>query len=136
MTTKTTKLNVVVGGSLENAFNDFIDTWERAEAGEHVEPKRTISFESWPALVSLLSAERYRLLDHLHDHEEPSVSALARSLARPYRRVHDDVVALEGVGLLDRSGRAIRASVDSITTEIVFGPSDNGHRRKDHREPA
>jgi predicted transcriptional regulator len=111
-------IKIVVGGSLRDDLNAFKAAWRRAEAGQSIESERVIAFESWAALVSVLSTERYRLLQHLHTHAEPSISALARSLNRQYRRVHDDVVALEAAGLIDRSGPAITAMADTITAEI------------------
>jgi predicted transcriptional regulator len=75
-------------------------------------------FESWEGLSQVLTGERYRMLRHLHAHPEPSVSSLARSLDRQYRRVHADVVALEEVGLLDRSGGSVHTTADRITADI------------------
>jgi len=65
-----------------------------------------------------MTGERYRLLRHLHKHPEPSVSALARSLHRQYRRVHADVAALEEAGLLDRSQGSVRTTADRISADI------------------
>ena len=108
---------VVVGGSLEEDAAAFLDAWHRADRGENVD-ENVLAFESWEALASVMSGERYRLLRHVHAHPEPSVSALARSLGRQYRRVHADVAALEDAGLLDRSDGQVRAKVDRITAEI------------------
>ena len=77
-----------------------------------------LAFESWEALASVMTGERYRLLRHVHAHSEPSVSALARALGRQYRRVHADVAALEEAGLLSRAGGQVRTNVDRITAEI------------------
>ena len=110
---------VIVGGSLEEDAAAFVDAWHRAERGEDVD-ETVLAFESWEALASVLTGERYRLLRHVHAHPEPSVSALARSLGRQYRRVHADVAALEDAGLLDRSDGQVRASVDKITAEILL----------------
>jgi predicted transcriptional regulator len=108
---------VVVGGSLAEDVAAFLDAWRRAEQGENVD-ETVLAFESWEGLASVLTGERYRLLRHVHAHPEPSVSALARSLGRQYRRVHADVAALEDAGLLDRSNGEVRAKVDRITAEI------------------
>lgn len=109
--------NVVVGGSLEEDAAAFLHAWHRAERGEHVD-ENVLAFESWEALASVMTGERYRLLRHIHAHPEPSISALARSLGRQYRRVHADVAALEDAGLLDRSDGQVRTKVDRITAEI------------------
>jgi predicted transcriptional regulator len=108
---------VIVGGGLEEDAAAFLDAWHRAERGETVD-ENVLAFESWEALASVMTGERYRLLRHVHAHPEPSVSALARSLGRQYRRVHADVAALEEAGLVDRSGGKVRARVDRITAEI------------------
>lgn len=108
---------VIVGGSLEEDAAAFVDAWHRAERGKPVD-ETVLAFESWEALVAILTGERYRLLRHVHTHPEPSISALARALGRQYRRVHADVAALEGAGLVDRSEGKVRARVDRITAEI------------------
>ena len=108
---------IIVGRGLEEDAAAFLDGWHRAERGEEVD-ENILAFESWVALASVLTGERYRLLRHVHAHPEPSVSALARSLDRQYRRVHADVTALEEAGLLERSKGQVRTKVDKITAEI------------------
>jgi len=110
-------LKVIVGGTIEDDAAAFLDAWRRAEKGESVND-RVLAFESWEGLAQVMTAERYRLLRHLHVHPEPSVSALARALGRQYRRVHADVAALERAGLLDRANGAVRATADRIGVEI------------------
>jgi predicted transcriptional regulator len=48
------------------------------------------------------------------------VNALAKSLRRQYRRVHDDVTILERAGLIDRSGGDVRATADRLSAEVVL----------------
>lgn len=110
-------LKVTVGGTLAEDAAAFVDAWDRAERGDKV-ADHALAFESWEGLASVLSGERLRLLRHLHAHPEPSVSALARALGRQYRRVHEDVVLLEGAGLLARIDGIVRASVDKVTAEV------------------
>jgi predicted transcriptional regulator len=74
-------LKVIVGESLEDDARAFLDAWHRAERGEAVH-ERVPAFESWEALAQVITGERYRLLRHVHEHPEPSVSALARALGR------------------------------------------------------
>ena len=112
-----TDVKVIVGGNIEEDAAAFVDAWHRAERGVAVN-ERVLAFESWEALASVMTGERYRLLRHLHRHAEPSVSALARALARQYRRVYADVAALEGAGLLDRSHGDVRTTVDRISADI------------------
>ena len=110
-------MKVIVGGTAEDDAAAFLSAVERAERGEHVR-ERVLSFQSWEGLASLLTGERYRLLRHLHAHPEPSISALARSLQRQYRRVHDDFAALEGAGLVARDEGFVKTTADAIQAEI------------------
>ena len=110
-------IKVIVGGSLQDDASAFLQAWHRAERGD-LTLDRVIGFESWEGLARVMTGERYRLLTHLHDHPEPSVSSLARALGRQYRRVHADVAALEAVGLIERSAGVVRTTTDRITAEI------------------
>ncbi len=112
-----TDVKVVVGGNLKDDATGFVNAWRRAERGEQVN-ERVLAFESWEGLATVMTGERYRLLRHVHEHPEPSVSALARALHRQYRRVHANVAALEQVGLLDRSQGAVRTTADRIRADI------------------
>jgi predicted transcriptional regulator len=111
------EVKIVVGGTLRDDTAAFLDAWRRTERSEAVS-ERVLAFESWEGLAQVMTGERYRLLRHLHDHAEPSVSALARALGRQYRRVHADVTALEQAGLLDRSTGAVTITTDKIQAEI------------------
>jgi predicted transcriptional regulator len=113
------EIKVQVGGSLSDDLAAFTRAWKRAEAGD-VQRERILAFESWEGLASVLTGERYRLLRHLHAHPEKSVNALARSLGRQYRRVHDDITVLERAGLIDRSGGEVRATADRLSAEVVL----------------
>jgi len=110
-------LKLIAGGSLEDDAAAFLDAWHRTKRGSKVR-EHAIAFESWEALASVLTGERYRLLRHLHAHPEPSVSALARSLGRQHRRVHADVKALEEAGLLARVQGAVRTTADTIRADM------------------
>ena len=110
-------LKIIVGGSLAEDAATFVGAWRAAERGEAV-ADHVLAFESWEGLASVMTGERLRLLRHLHAHPEPSVSALARALGRQYRRVHDDVAALEGAGLVARDGGGVRATADTVTAEV------------------
>jgi predicted transcriptional regulator len=109
--------NLVVGGSLAEDAVAFVSAWHRAEKGENV-AEHVLAFESWEGLARVMTGERYRLLRHLHAHPEPSVSALARSLKRAYRRVHEDVTVLEDAGLVSRDGGMVHATAGVITAEV------------------
>jgi predicted transcriptional regulator len=110
-------VKLIVGGNLEEDTAAFVNAWHRAERGEDL-CDRALVFESWDALAKVLTGERFRLLKHVHAHPEPSISALARSLGRQYRRVHADVAALEAAGLLMRLEGAVHATADRLKADI------------------
>ena len=86
----------------------------RYNLGEHAEAEEHITFESIEGLFALLTPKRLELLRHLSRHPARSVKALAEAIGREYRRVHDDVAALSQIGLIERSGTALRARHSEI----------------------
>ena len=116
------KLEVHAGDALEDTGRRFIDAWHRLENGKRVR-ERHLSFESLESLLSVLTPKRWELLKYVHSHSVQSVRALSVQLKRDYRRVHDDVEALATAGLLERSGRAVRADYDGIDSTFRFDHS-------------
>jgi predicted transcriptional regulator len=113
------ELKIRLGSELSQDLGDFIKAWKRGEEGDFRQ-QRIVAFESWAALASILTTQRYRLLRHVRGHPARSVNALAGELKRQYRRVHEDVAALERVGLIDRSKGDVRATADRLTAEVVL----------------
>lgn len=113
-------VNLHVGEDLENAGARFVDAWKRAEAGE-LRPDNAevhLGFASWEEMVRVLSPKRLELLRHLHRNPAPSVRQLAASLGRDYRRVHDDVAALQDAKLLERDGDGLRADYEAFDVRL------------------
>ena len=108
------KLEVHVGGALEDTGRRFIDAWHRLENGKRVR-ERHLSFESLEGLLSLLTPKRWELLKYVHSHPVRSIRALSEQLKRDYRRVHDDVDALRrgpaGHGISESCGRSMMGSI-------------------------
>lgn len=115
-----TKHTIIVGGSLEDAARRVAEAWHRAERGEAGEAEDTVTFVSWSGLASVMTDRRHEILRHLHAHPARSVRALARVLGRDYKRVHEDVAALESVGLIERDAEGLRADYDEIRTVIAL----------------
>jgi predicted transcriptional regulator len=111
---------VYVGGTLDDATKRVAAAWKRARRGERFKAEDNVTFVSWTALASVMTDKRHELLRHLHQHPAPSVRALARDLRRDYRRVHDDVSALEAVGLVERDRDGLRADYSEIHTVIAL----------------
>jgi len=115
----TNEIKIQVGGSLSDDLAGFVQAWKRIDGGDRGK-ERILSFESWEGLASVLTGERYRLLRHLHAHPAKSVNALAQSLHRQYRRVHEDVTVLESAGLIDRSGGGVRTTADKLSAVVTL----------------
>jgi len=113
------KVQITVGGSLEEDGEDFIKAWHRAERGEAVDEHR-LGFESLETLLSVLTTKRFEILRHVHRQPAANIKALAAQLRRDYRNVHDDVVALTSAGLLTRSGTQVRTDYDVIDARITL----------------
>ncbi len=111
------KKQVFVGGTLKEAAARVAEAWRRAERGEAVEADN-ITFVSWAALASHMTEKRYELLRRLHRQPAVSIRALARDLGRDFKRVHEDVTALEAIGLIEREDGLLRADYDEIHASI------------------
>jgi predicted transcriptional regulator len=113
-------VQVHVGDSLETIGDGAVDAWHKAERGEITAGNAEIhvGFESWEAMVRTLSPKRLDLLRHLHRAPAKSIRALAQALGRDYRRVHEDVEALEAAGLLDRDEDGLRADYDMFDVSM------------------
>jgi predicted transcriptional regulator len=60
-----------------------------------------------------MTANRLELLRQVHRTPTRSVLAVARSLGRDYKRVHEDVEALFAAALLDRDEAGLRAEFEA-----------------------
>ena len=116
--TKTVSLHV--GESLDAVGERFVDAWRRADSGELRESNSEVhlGFATWEDMVRTLSPKRLQLLRHLHRNPSPNIRQLAAALGRDYRRVHDDVAALAGAGLLERDGEGLRADYEAFDIKM------------------
>ena len=70
-------------------------------------------------MVRVLSPKRLELLRHVHQRPAKNIRALAQALRRDYRRVHEEVAALEAAGLLDRDKAGVRAEYDGFDVRLL-----------------
>ena len=113
----TGEIEVHVEQTAEAMAARFIDAWQRAERGEAVD-ERHLSLESWEGLSRVLTSKRLELLRHLRRQPAASIAALARTLGRDYKRVHEDVEALAAAGLLTRDEFGLRTGYAEIRATI------------------
>jgi predicted transcriptional regulator len=113
MSLRASAAKVHIGTTLHDVNKRILDDVARFERGESVDSHH-LSFENWQALFNVLTPKRYELLQHVHKHPEQSIRAVARALGRDYKRVHEDVKALSGAGLLEQDDDGIRADYEAI----------------------
>ena len=111
---ETIKLNV---GSIDDMGKRFVGAWHSAERGEDVR-ETNLTFFNWSEMVSALSPKRLELLRNIHAQPAKSISNIAKTLGRDYKRVYEDVSALEHAGLLIRDGALIKAPYDVVQANV------------------
>ena len=115
------KKQIFVGGGLHDAAKRVTQSWHRAEHGERFEAEDNVTFLTWSALAGVMTDKRYELLRHLHRHPAPSIRALSRELARDFKRIHEDVKALEAIGLIEKGEDGLlRADYNAIRASILM----------------
>ncbi len=103
--------------SLQHMGQRFVSAWHRAEAGEPVDEVH-VTFLDIEAMLSTLSPRRLELLRQVRRHGADNTRDLATALGRDYKNVHQDVAALETVGLLVRDGRKLGAPWDEVQASV------------------
>ncbi len=101
-----TTVQVHVGETMEEVGARAVGAWHRMARGEQVDEKH-VSFATWETLR------------HVHQNPAPNIRALAQSLHRDDRRVHDEVEARAAAGLLDRDADGVRADYDAFDVRMT-----------------
>jgi len=112
-------LDVHIGDTLDAMSRRDIDAWHRDERGDltDAEAERQVSFETFELFARMMTPRRLELLRHVHRQPARSIRALAQALGLDYRRVHEDVEALSGAGLLDRNESGLHAAYETLRLE-------------------
>ena len=113
-TTNKVQVNV---GSLADMGKRFAGAWNKAAAGEQVQETH-VTFLDVQTMLDTLSPRRLDLLRHVRQHGAGNVRALAQTLGRDYKNVHQDVAVLESAGLLVRDGRKLTAPWDALQANV------------------
>lgn len=110
------KVHVHVG-TIDEMGRRFVNAWHRLERGERVR-ERHLTLPDLRALLNALTPKRLELLREVRTEPAPSIRALAERLDRDYKRVHQDVETLTGVGLLIRNEGGVSAPYDVIRADF------------------
>jgi predicted transcriptional regulator len=116
------ELQVHIGETIDDMGRRFVHAWHRAERAELTveDAERHVGFETFETFAQVMTPKRLDLLRHVHRHPARSIRALAAALGRDYRRVHADVEALAGAGLLDRDEHGLRADYRTVKMETTI----------------
>ena len=106
-------------GNIDDMGQRFVHAWHRAEKGETVS-ENNLTFFSLETLLSTLTPKRMTLLKTAHRTGKTTIKALAESVGRDYKNVHQDVTALINAGLLLKENGGIAAPWDEITASMVL----------------
>ena len=130
----TKKQLIVKVSSLEDSLAKFNNVWERAERGEKfATPIEVLSFENASTLMKTLSPKRLELLTMLHVLGTISIRQLAKELNRDYSNVHQDVKALNRIGVVLEKDNKYYVPWETIVTEISLCTKDSPkHRHRGH----
>jgi len=117
---------IVKVSSLEDSLANFRNVWKRAEKGEKLTaPIEVLSFENASTLMKALSPKRLELLKILHMLGAISIRQLAKELHRDYSNVHQDVKALNLIGVILESEGKYYVPWETIVTEISLCSKDS-----------
>jgi predicted transcriptional regulator len=108
--------------SLQDMGKRFVSAWKRADKGEPV-IETHITFLDVEAMMAAMSPRRLELLRYVRQHGATNTRELATAIGRDYKNVHQDVAALEAVGLLLRDGRKLSAPWDEVQTSVALVPA-------------
>jgi len=84
----------------------------------------SLNFPTPALFFSRLSANRWRMINHLLGGKTVGIRALARQLGRDVRRVHEDATVLVELGLLEKTNsKALCCPYSRIHIDMVLEPS-------------
>ncbi len=122
MKVKNIKLGV---RSLDTAFAEWAETFEKVRKGKKVNKSRGVYFTSLEAIWKVLTEKRLQLLHVIKEQEPDSVYNLSKIVKRDIKNVNDDLELLKNIGLVSitkaREGRRRvipRVTYDKIQLEI------------------
>lgn len=122
MKVKNIKLGV---RSLDTAFAEWAETFEKVRIGKNFDKSRGVYFTSLEAIRKVLTEKRLQLLHVIKEQEPDSVYNLSKIVKRDIKNVKGDLQLLKDIGLVSitkaRKGRERvipRVNYDKIQLEI------------------
>lgn len=118
--------NVKLGvRSLDAAFAEWAEAFEKVRRGKKIDKSRGIYFTSLEAMRKVLTEKRLELLHVIKEQEPDSVYELSKLVKRDIKNINSDLELLKNMGLVSvsktRKGRERiipRVNYDKIQLEI------------------
>lgn len=118
--------NIKIGvRSLDTAFEEWAQTFEKVRRGKKIDKRRGVYFTSLEAMRKVLTEKRLELLHIIKDQQPDSVYELSKIVKRDLKNINSDLELLRDIGLVSmskaRKGRERvipRVNYDKIQLEI------------------
>lgn len=118
--------NIKIGvRSLDTAFEEWAQTFEKVRKGKKIDKRRGVYFTSLEAMRKVLTEKRLELLHIIKDHQPDSVYELSKIVKRDLKNINSDLELLRDIGLVSMTKahkgreRVIpRVNYDKIQLEI------------------
>jgi predicted transcriptional regulator len=118
--------NIKIGvRSLDTAFEEWAQTFEKVRRGKKIDKRRGVYFTSLEAMRRVLTEKRLELLHIIKDRQPDSVYELSKIVKRDLKNINSDLELLRDIGLVSmtkaRKGRERvipRVNYDKIQLEI------------------
>jgi len=118
--------NIKIGvRSLDTAFEEWAQTFEKVRRGRRIDKSRGVYFTSLEAIRKVLTEKRLELLHIIKEQQPDSVYELSKIVKRDLKNINSDLELLRDIGLVSmskaRKGRERvipRVNYDKIQLEI------------------
>jgi len=118
--------NIKIGvRSLDTAFEEWAQTFEKVRRGKKIDKRRGVYFTSLEAMRKVLTEKRLELLHIIKEQQPDSVYELSKIVKRDLKNINSDLELLRDIGLVSmskaRKGRERvipRVNYDKIQLEI------------------
>lgn len=104
--------------SMKDVIASAVDAAKRAEAGEAIEARSVLSFDSWEAMHRTLAPKRTEIVMAMAGKGSLTVRDVAKLVNRDIKNVHGDLDMLAKSGVIDKTENGFAFPYDRIHFEF------------------
>ena len=97
------KIKKLTMRTLDTAFEEWAQTFEKVRQGKKVDKSRGVYFTSLEAMRKVLTEKRLELLHVIKDQQPDSVYELSKIVKRDIKNINHDLELLKNIGLVSMS---------------------------------